>query len=83
MVPLRPSIYTGRERMAFVVEEQPASSLGVPAIKSSRSAQENKPGKELRDLTGVVESEFVLPLYAGDNTNRGAADRRGPCGKSG
>lgn len=58
-------------RVAFVVEDQPATSLGVPAgrkaIKSSRSVQEKKPWKQLPDLTGVVETEFVRPFYSGDN----------------
>jgi hypothetical protein len=58
-------------RMAFVVEEQPATSLGVPAgrkaIKSSRTVQENNPWKLLPDLTGVVETEFIRPFFTGDN----------------
>ncbi|WP_247750756.1 MULTISPECIES: N-6 DNA methylase [unclassified Rhizobium] len=58
-------------RVAFVVVEQDANSLGIPAgrkaLKSSRSVQENKPWKALPDVTGVVESEFVRPFYTGDN----------------
>lgn len=57
--------------LAFVVEEQSASALGLPAgrisIRSSRSVYERKPWKQLPDLTGVVESEFVRPFYTGEN----------------
>lgn len=58
-------------RFLFVVEEQDASPLGIPAgrkaVKSSRSVQENKPWKLLDDVTGVVESEFIRPFYTGEN----------------
>ncbi|WP_244564432.1 N-6 DNA methylase [Rhizobium sullae] len=78
-------------RIAFVVEEQPATSLGVPAgrkaIKSSRSVQENKPWKLLPDLNGVVETEFIRPFFTGDNAypyRTGAAQMVVlPCRKSG
>jgi SAM-dependent methyltransferase len=57
--------------LAFVIVEQSASTLGLPAgriaIRSSRSVYEQKPWKQLPDLTGVVESEFVRPFYTGDN----------------
>lgn len=58
-------------RIAFVVEEQPATTLGIPAgrkaVKSSRSVQEKKPWSKLPALTGVVESEFIRPFFTGDN----------------
>ncbi|EDQ34289.1 Type I restriction-modification system methyltransferase subunit [Hoeflea phototrophica DFL-43] len=58
-------------RMVFVVEEQPASSLGLPtgrkAIISSRSVQEKKPWKDVPSITGVVETEFLRPFFTGDN----------------
>ncbi|TIQ83755.1 MAG: hypothetical protein E5X44_28145 [Mesorhizobium sp.] len=58
-------------RVAFVVEKQAASALGLPqgriAVRSSRSVQEKKPWKSLPDITGVVESEFVRPYFTGDN----------------
>jgi N-6 DNA Methylase len=58
-------------RFIFVVEKREAGSLGLPsgkvAVQSSRSVQEKKPWKDLPDLTGVVESEFVRPFYSGDN----------------
>lgn len=58
-------------RVAFVVSERPSSALGISrgrtAVQSLRSVQEKKPWKDLPDLTGVVESEFVHPFYSGDN----------------
>ena len=58
-------------RLAFAVECQEASPLGLPAgrmaIRSSRSVQEPKPWKTLPSLNGVVESEFVRPYYTGEN----------------
>jgi SAM-dependent methyltransferase len=58
-------------RMAFVVEKQGVSALGIPAgkvaVRSSRSVQEKKPWKELPDIAGVVETEFVRPFYTGEN----------------
>lgn len=58
-------------RVAFVVVQQEASALGLPqgrvALRSSRSIQEKKPWKDLPDITGVVESEFVRPYFTGDN----------------
>lgn len=57
--------------LAFVVEEQPAPPLGLPAgrvlIKSFRSAYERKPWKELGDLSGIVETHFLRPLYTGES----------------
>ncbi|CUX26577.1 putative BseRI endonuclease [Agrobacterium fabrum str. J-07] len=78
-------------RMSFVVEEQPLTSLGIPAgrkaLKSSRSVQEKKPWKELPDITGVVETEFIRPFYTGDNAypyRMGLAQTVVlPCGKRG
>ncbi|MEM8972958.1 MAG: N-6 DNA methylase [Pseudomonadota bacterium] len=55
----------------FAVQEQAVSALGMPAgrisIRSSRSVYEKKPWKELDDVTGVVESEFVRPCFSGDS----------------
>ena len=57
--------------LAFVVAEQSLPELGLPAgrisISSSRSVYERKPWKELRSLSGVVESVFVRPFYTGEN----------------
>lgn len=56
--------------MVFNVEPQTVSPLGLPAgriaIRSSRSIHEKHPWRSLPDLSGVVESEFVRPLYNGD-----------------
>lgn len=58
-------------RVAFVVSEKPSSPLGVSqgrvAVQSLRSVQEKKPWKNLPDLSGVVETEFVRPFFTGDN----------------
>jgi hypothetical protein len=58
-------------RLAFFVVQQSASALGLPAgrisIRSARSVQEKKPWKSQPDLVGVVESEFVRPLFIGEN----------------
>jgi SAM-dependent methyltransferase len=78
-------------RVAFVVERQEASALGLPAgrvaVRSSRSVQEKKPWKELPTLTGVIESEFVRPFYTGDNIfpyrAGGPLLAVVPCGKAG
>ncbi|MEX2206666.1 MAG: N-6 DNA methylase [Myxococcota bacterium] len=57
-------------RMLLCVEEMPASPLGVPhgrrSIRSTRSAYEKKPWKDLAALEGIVESEFIRPLYLGE-----------------
>jgi hypothetical protein len=57
--------------MAFLVQPQATSSLGLPrgktAVQSSRSVNEKKPWKNLPTLSGVVESEFVRPLVNSDN----------------
>jgi hypothetical protein len=54
----------------FNIERQSASPLGVPAgqiaIRSVRSIHEKQPWRSLPDLSGVVESEFIRPLYNGD-----------------
>jgi SAM-dependent methyltransferase len=58
-------------RVAFVVREQASSPLGISqgrvAVRSLRSVQEKKPWKDLPDLSGVVETEFVRPFFTGDN----------------
>jgi SAM-dependent methyltransferase len=56
-------------RMLVLVEEAPVSPIGVAAgrvaIRSSRSPNEKPPWKNLPDLTGSVESEFVRPVHLG------------------
>ncbi len=58
-------------RVAFVVSEQTSSPLGISqgrvAVRSLRSVQEKAPWKDLPDLVGVVETEFVRPFFTGDN----------------
>lgn len=58
-------------RVAFVVSEKQSSPLGISqgrvAVQSLRSVQEKKPWKNLPDLSGVVETEFVRPFFTGDN----------------
>lgn len=57
-------------RFLVLVEEGPAGPLGAgagrAAVRSRRSAQEKKPWKELPDLTGTVERQFLRPIYVGD-----------------
>lgn len=57
--------------LAFVVGEKESSPLGLSqgrkAVQSQRSVYEKKPWKDLPALSGVVESQFVRPLLAGDN----------------
>ncbi|WP_296580041.1 N-6 DNA methylase [Xanthobacter sp.] len=75
----------------FVVERQPASTLGVPAgrvaIRSSRSTYEKNPWRTLPPLSGVIESEFLRPYYNGDAILPFMAGEPGlvalPCNRSG
>ena len=53
------------------MSEKASSPLGISqgrvAVQSLRSVQEKKPWKNLPDLSGVVETEFVRPFFTGDN----------------
>jgi len=57
-------------RLMFRVQETTSNALGVPAgrhaVKSRRSTTEKKPWKNLPDLTGSVETEFVWPVLLGE-----------------
>jgi SAM-dependent methyltransferase len=57
-------------RVLFVVEDDRSSPFGAGAgrraVRSARSSQEKPPWKNLPDLTGVVERQFVHSLYVGD-----------------
>lgn len=57
-------------RVLFRVQPAPPSALGAPsgrtAVQSKRSATEKKPWKDLDDLTGTVESEFIWPTAVGE-----------------
>ena len=54
-------------RRLFVVEEGPSGPLGLPsgnrAVRSASSSYEKAPWKDLDPLEGVVEEEFIRPLY--------------------
>lgn len=58
-------------RVLFFVKQQTASPLGLGAgrraVQSERSSTEKAPWKNLPDLTGVVESEFVRPVLLGES----------------
>ena len=58
-------------RVLFLVEAMPPGPLGLKsgtiAVRSVRSANEKLPWKELDSLEGVVESEFVYPMYLGEH----------------
>lgn len=57
--------------VAFLVTEQELSPLGLAkgrmAVRSQRTVNEKKPWKFLPPLSGVVESQFVRPIFSGDN----------------
>ncbi len=58
-------------RVLFMVSKQKAGMLGVPAgrarVRSQRSATEKAPWKDLAALEGVVETEFLRPVFLGEN----------------
>lgn len=58
-------------KVLFFVRPQPASPLGYGAgrraVQSARSSTEKPPWKNLPDLTGVIETEFVRPVLLGEN----------------
>ncbi|MFG1374243.1 N-6 DNA methylase [Xanthobacter oligotrophicus] len=58
-------------RVAFFVERQTVSALGLPqgrvSVTSSRSIQEKNPWKSVKSLVGIVEVEFLRPVFTGEN----------------
>jgi hypothetical protein len=58
-------------RVLFMVETRQASALGTgagrKAVRSQRSPTEKRPWSELPALEGMVESEFIRPLYLGES----------------
>lgn len=62
---------TFNPRLLFLVTERAAGPLGLPAgrmaVESSRSVNEKTPYKELASVYGVVETEFVRPIYSGES----------------
>lgn len=57
-------------RMLVLVDAQQAGPLGAGAgrrtVRSKRSANEKRPWKDLPDLTGSIERQFVRPVHVGD-----------------
>jgi len=57
-------------RFLVLVEPGPASPLGAGAgrvaIRSARSPNEKTPWKQLPDLTGTIERQFLRPVFVGD-----------------
>jgi hypothetical protein len=57
--------------LAFVVSEKQSSPLGLSqgrmAVQSQRSVNEKKPWKNLPALSGVVETQFIRPIFSGEN----------------
>lgn len=57
-------------RMMFRVHRVETQALGVPSglasLRSKRSATEKPPWKELTDITGSVETEFLWPTLLGE-----------------
>lgn len=58
-------------RLCFFVERRAAGPLGAVAgrtpIVSSRSVNEKQPWRGLPSIEGVVEDQFVRPMYSGEN----------------
>jgi hypothetical protein len=58
-------------RLLFVVSPRPSSPLGLQAgrvgVVSDRSANEKLPWKQLPSMEGVIETEFVRPVFSGEN----------------
>jgi hypothetical protein len=58
-------------RFLFVVSEKTNTPLGLPAGKiavvSLRSANEKRPWKDLPNAEGVIESEFIRPVFSGES----------------
>lgn len=58
-------------RALFVVEEQAAGPLGIAAggraVRSAKSAYEKPPWRDLPRLEGIVEADFIRPLYLGES----------------
>ncbi|MEV3854923.1 N-6 DNA methylase [Streptomyces sp. NPDC050095] len=58
-------------RVLFFVQEQQAGPLGLGSgrvsVRSERSAVEKAPWRDLPDLDGVVEAQFVRPVLLGEN----------------
>jgi hypothetical protein len=57
-------------RFLFIVDTNDPGSLGTHAdrvpVRSRRSNNEKEPWKNLPDMYGAVERQFLLPLYSGE-----------------
>lgn len=57
-------------RFLFFVEQEAVGPLGAAAgqiaVRSSRSANEKKPWKDMPSQSGMIEGRFVRPLYSGE-----------------
>ncbi|WP_173079163.1 SEFIR domain-containing protein [Phytohabitans rumicis] len=62
---------TAVPRFLFLIESDEAPRLGAGsgkrAIRSRRSPNEKKPWKTLGPLRGIVETQFIRPLYVGNS----------------
>lgn len=72
--PYRPRFWQGATivpRVLFFVQPQEAGPLGLGGgrvrVRSERSSAEKKPWKDLPDLEGVVEKQFVRPVLLGES----------------
>ncbi|MFJ8152511.1 N-6 DNA methylase [Streptomyces sp. NPDC094468] len=72
--PYRPRFWQGATivpRVLFFVEQLEAGPLGLGGgrvrVRSERSSTEKKPWKDLPDLEGVVEAQFVRPVLLGES----------------
>jgi SAM-dependent methyltransferase len=71
--PYYPRFYQGATavpRSLFMVRPDDPGSLGIArgqrAIRSRRPSSEKKPWKDLPDVTGTVETQFVRPMFLGE-----------------
>jgi hypothetical protein len=57
--------------MLFLVDREAGGALGQnrarPAVRSHRSSQEKPPWKDLPDLEGAVEADYLRPLLLGES----------------
>lgn len=58
-------------RVLLTVVEEPPTALGVPtgrtAVRSDRSSPERAPWRDVDDVTGMVEDQFLYPMVLGES----------------
>jgi SAM-dependent methyltransferase len=58
-------------RILFLIERRDPGALGMPQgralIRSTRTALEKLPWRDLPPLEGSVETEFIMPVYMGEH----------------